>query len=167
MSVMQGGLFRAVEVLFTAYAVPALIVPFVWLGRRAFAAARGRPLRESAATLNRAVKVYGGLAAVWLLAWAATRAGIPIEKGGPAVHALFWLAYILLNLVLAWLMVRFTAGYGEVPAGPAKDRLFLRFLSVVAVQPLTTACAFSVLFHIMGVVYDLRVPGLTAVQEGI
>ena len=166
MSALQGGLFRAAELLFTAYAVPALIVPFVWVGRKAFAV-RGRPLRESGATLNRGVKVYGGLAAVWLLAWAAVRAGIPIEKGGPAVHGLFWLAYILMNLALAWLMVRFTAGYGEVPAGPVKDRLFLRFLFVVAAQPLTTACAFSVLFRIMGVVYDLKVPGLTAVQEGI
>jgi hypothetical protein len=166
MSVMQGGLFRVAELLFTAYAVPALIVPFVWVGRKAFAA-RGRPLRESGLTLNRAVKVYGGLATVWLLAWAALRAGIPIEKGGPAVHALFWLAYILLNLALAWLMVRFPAGYGEVPAGPVKDRLFLRFLFVVVAQPMATACAFSVLFRIMGVVYDLRVPGLTAVQEGI
>ena len=117
--------------------------------------------------MNRGVKLYAGLATVWLLAWAAVRAGIPIERGGPAVHALFWLAYILLNLALAWLMVRFTAGYGEVPAGPVKDRLFLRFLFVVVAQPLATACAFSVLFRIMGVVYDLKVPGLTAVQEGI
>ena len=166
MSAMQGGLFRAAEVLFTAYAVPALIVPFVWVGRKAFAV-RGRPLRESEVILNRGVQLYAGLATVWLLAWAAGRAGIPIEKGGRAVHALFWLAYILLNLALAWLLVRFTAGYGEVPAGPVKDRLFLRFLFVVVAQPLATACAFSVLFQIMGVVYDLRVPGLTAVQEGI
>jgi len=166
MSAMQGGLFRAAEVLFTAYAVPALIVPFVWVGRKVFAV-RGRPLRESGVILNRGVKLYAGLATAWLLAWAAVRAGIPIEKGGPAVHSLFWVAYILLNLALAWLMVRFTAGYGEVPAGPVKDRLFLRFLFVVVAQPMATACAFSVLFRIMGVVYDLRVPGLTAVQEGI
>ena len=35
---MEERFFRAVELVFTAYAVPALIVPFVWLGRRLLAA---------------------------------------------------------------------------------------------------------------------------------
>jgi hypothetical protein len=159
--------FRVVELVFTAYAVPALIVPFVWLGRRVFAAARGRTRREPGDALNQAVVAYGVLAAMWLMAWLALRLGLPIEKGGRAVGALSWLAYGLVNLVLAWLLVRFTGGYGELPDGHPKDKLFVRFLSALLVQPLVTACAFSVLYRIMGVVYHVKVPGLTAVQEGI
>jgi hypothetical protein len=159
--------FRVVEVVFTAYAVPALIVPFVWLGRRIAAAARGGPPRDSAEGLNRTVLAYGALAAGWLGTWLALRLGVPIEKGGRAVGALFWLAYGLVNLLLAWFLVRFTAGYGKMPDGRLKDRLFLHFLSAVLVQPVMTACAFSVLYRMLGVVYHLKVPGLTAVQEGI
>jgi hypothetical protein len=164
---MEERFFRVVELLFTAYAVPALIVPFVWLGRRIFAAARGRPPRDSADGLNRVVLAYGALAAMWLGAWLALRLGFHIEKGGQAVGALSWLAYGLVNLLLAWTLVRYTAGYGQMPDGQLKDRLFLRFLLAIVAQPLTTACAFSVLYRIMGVVYHLKVPGLSAVQEGI
>ena len=84
-----------------------------------------------------------------------------------AAAIVFWIAYALLNLMLAWLLVRFTAGYGDLPEGPSRDRLFLRFLSAIVVQPMATACAFTVLYRIMGVVYHLKVPGLGAVQEGI
>ena len=164
---MEERFFRGVELLFTAYAVPALIVPFVWLGRKIFTAARGRALRDSAEGLNRAVLAYGALAAIWLGAWLALRLGLPIERGGRALGALSWLVYGLMNLLLAWILVRFTAGYGRVPDGQLKDRLFLRFLSVIVAQPLATACAFSVLYRVMGVIYHLKVPGLTAVQQGI
>ncbi len=167
MSPMGERFFRLVEILFTAYAVPALIVPFVWLGRRILAAARGRTEHESAGRLNQAVAAYGVLAAVWLMAWLAERLGLPIERGGRTAGVLCWLAFGLLNLVLASVLVRFTAGYGHVPEGQLKDRLFLRLLLAVVLQPVTIACAFSVLYRIMGVVYHMKVPGLTAVQEGI
>jgi hypothetical protein len=159
--------YRIVELVFTAYAVPALIVPFVWLGRRLFGAARPGAPRESAERLNRALAVYGLSSALWLGCWLALSAGVPIERGGKAAGALLWAAYGLLNLGLASLLVRFTAGYGELPEGISKDRLFLRFLTAVLAQPLVTASAFAVLYRIMGVVYHVIVPGLTAVQEGI
>jgi hypothetical protein len=164
---MEDRFFRAVELVFTAYAVPALIVPLVWFGRRILVAARGRPVGDSAGALNRAIRAYGVLAAVWLLAWLALRLGVPIERGGRAAGAISWTAYALVNVALARLLVQFTAGYGELPGGRRKDALFLQFLSAVVAQPLATACAFSVLYRIMGVVYHLKVPGLTAIQEGI
>jgi hypothetical protein len=164
---MDERFFRLVELTFTAYAVPALIVPFVWLARRLFRAVRPRPIRESAERLTRIEAAYAVLAALWFCAWLAVALGVPIETGGHAIGAFLWSAYAAVNVVLAWLLVRFTAGYGEVPEGSVKDKLFLRFLTIVVAQPFTTACAFPVLFRIMGVVYRVKVPGLTAVQEGI
>jgi hypothetical protein len=78
-----------------------------------------------------------------------------------------WTGYAVANLALAWLLVWFTADYGSLPDGESKDRLFLRVIGAVVLQPVMTALAFSVLYRIMGVAYHLQVPGLTAVQEGI
>lgn len=158
--------FRLVELVFTAYAVPALIIPFVWVARRV-ASPPGSRLPESPAGLQRAVALYGVLSAAWLGVWFALAVGAPIERGGRAAGALLWLAYGLLNVALATLLVRFTASYGSLPEGKSKDRLFLYLLSAVVVQPIATGCAFAVLYRIMGVVYHLTVPGLPAVQEGI
>ncbi len=158
--------YRLVELIFTAYAVPALIVPFVWLARRLLRG-RGAAPQESAERLNRAAAIYGLVSVVWIGAWVVLVLGVPIEKGGKTAGALLWLGYGTLNVLMASLLVRFTAGYGALPESAAKDRLFLRFLSAVAAQPVATACAFAVLYRIMGFVYHLRVPGLTAVQEGI
>lgn len=159
--------FRLVELIFTAYAVPALLVPLVWLVQRLLRARRPAVASETADRLNRAVSAYGILLLAWVVAWAALVLGVPIEKGGRVAGAVFWLAYGLLNFGLSSLLVRFTAGYGDLPEGPSRDRLFLRFLSAIVVQPVATACAFAVLYRIMGVVYHLSVPGLAAVQEGI
>ncbi len=159
--------FRLVELIFTAYAVPAVLVPGVWLVRRLFRARRSGVAREMAELLNRQIAAYGILLLAWVGAWVALVLGIPIEKGGRLAGAIFWIAYGLLNFGLAFLLVGFTAGYGDLPEGPVRDRLFIRFLSAIAVQPVATACAFSVLYRIMGVVYHLKAPGLTAVQEGI
>lgn len=163
---MADRFFRLVEMIFTAYAVPALLVPLVWLVRRLF---RGRRAgaRETADRLNRAVAAYGIVLLAWVGAWVALVLGVPIERGGRLAGAIFWIAYGLLNFALAWLLVRFTAGYGDLPEGDLRDRLFVRLLSAILVQPVGTACAFAVLYRIMGVVYHLKVPGLTAVQEGI
>ncbi len=164
---MADPFFRLVELIFTAYAVPALLVPLVWLVRRLFRARRPDTNRETAARLNRALSAYGVVLLAWLGAWAALVLGVPIERGGRVVGAILWIAYALLNFELASMLVRFTRGYGDLPEGPSRDRLFLRFLSAILVQPVATACAFAVLYRLMGVAYHLWVPGLTAVQEGI
>ena len=161
---MADRFFHFVELVFTAYAVPALLVPFVWLGRRLIHRGGGSETEER---LNRAIASYGIVLLGWVGAWTALALGIPIEKGGRVAGAAFWIGYALLNLLLASLLVRFTAGYGNLPEGASRDRLFLRFLSAIVVQPMATACAFAVLYRIMGLVYHLKVPGLTAVQEGI
>jgi hypothetical protein len=122
---------------------------------------------ESSDRLRRALALYGVVSAMWLGAWLAVVLGAPIERGGKAAGALLWIAYGLLNVALAMLLVRFTAGYGGLPDGRSKDRLFLFLLSAVLAQPFATACAFAVLYRVMGVVYHLHVPSLGAVQEGI
>jgi hypothetical protein len=156
---------RLVELVFTAYAVPALLVPFVWLARRA-----GRSFRpdrsRSAEGLARAGRTYGALALGWLIVWAVLRPGVPFS-GGPLTAAACWTGYGAANLALAWLLVRFTADYGSLPDGAAKDRVFLRVIGAVVAQPVVTALAFSVLYRLLGVAYRLRVPPLAAVQEGL
>jgi hypothetical protein len=163
---MSEGFFRAVETLFTAYAIPALLVPFVWLGRPLLGGRRS-PALDAAGSLLRLQQLYAVLGATWFGAWLALRAGIPLESPGRLAVILSWSAYVSLNVVFACVLVRFTARYGDVPEGRAKDRLFLGLLSVVVAQPLATACAFAVLYRIMGVLYQMKVPGLIAVQEGI
>jgi hypothetical protein len=164
--VMSEGFFRGVETLFTAYAIPAFFVPFVWLGRRLLGGRRS-PAPEAAASLMRLQQLYAVLGVAWLGVWLALRAGIPLESAGRLAVVLSWSAYVSLNVVFACVLVRFTARYGDVPEGRAKDRLFLGLLSVVVAQPLATACAFAVLYRIMWVVYHMKVPELIAVQEGI
>jgi hypothetical protein len=43
----------------------------------------------------------------------------------------------------------------------------MRFLGIVIAQPLMTAAAFVVLNRVMGVAWNLQVPELPAIQEGI
>jgi hypothetical protein len=43
----------------------------------------------------------------------------------------------------------------------------MRFLGIVVAQPLMTAAAFAVLNRVMGVAWNLQVPDLPAIQEGI
>ena len=164
---MADRFFRLVELIFTAYAVPALLVPLVWLVHRVFRSRRPASEHDTAGRLNRVLAAYGILLLTWFGAWVALILGVPIERGGTMAAAISWIAYGLLNLGLASMLVRFTAGYGDLPEGPSRDRLFVRFLLGVVVQPVATAFAFAVLYRIMGVVYHLRVPGLAAVQEGI
>jgi hypothetical protein len=159
---MSQTLFRAVEVVFTAYAVPGLLVPLVWGAWRLLG-----PSTTPPTTLARIQRTYSALVVLWLVAWLALRIGVPLEAGGKAAGVLFWIAYALLNVVFAWQLVRFTAGYGEISDEATRDRLFVRFLCQFLLQPVTTACAFGVLYRIMGVLYHMQVPSLAAVQEGI
>lgn len=164
---MRESSFRLVELVFTAYAVPALMVPFVWLGIRLLAGKRISRTEDAVAVLNHAVAAYTIASLAWIAAWVTLPLGLRIEAGGKTAAVLSWLAYGILNAALAALLVRFTGSYGGIPEGSNKDRLFLRFITAIVVQPIATAGAFAVLYRIMGVVYHLKVPGLTGVQEGI
>ncbi len=164
---MSERFFRIVELIFTAYAVPALLVPFVWVAVRAFGSNRRVASLETADRLSRALVRYAVVSVAWIAAWVTLLLGVRLEAGGKTAGIMFWLAYGLLNVALAALLVSFTGSYGALPEGGFKDRLFLWFLTAIGTQPLATAGAFAVLYRIMGFVYHLKVPGLTAVQEGI
>jgi hypothetical protein len=164
---MYQALFRTVEVLFTAYAVPALIVPLVWLFARIARSPSGRPQRPWVDLLSRGESVYAALAAFCILAGTGALLGLPVERGGTFTRTFAWCAYSAVNIAFAWLLVRFTAGYGEIQEEDQRDRLFSRLLLIVVAQPIVTAFAFALLYRVMGLSYSLAVPGLGAVQEGI
>jgi hypothetical protein len=157
---------RIVEVAFTSYVVPALLVPVIlligWLRRK-----RAAPRQEASRELTRLVRAHFALVLAWAFIWIAMILGAPLEKGGPVTVAACWTAYAAGNFVLAWVLVRFTASYGSLPESSASDALFVRLIGTLAAQPIMTALAFSVLTHIMGVGWNPTVPGLPAVQEGI
>jgi hypothetical protein len=104
---------------------------------------------------------------VWLALFIAILAGVHLNRGGMIAVVLSWAAYALTNLLLAWLLLRFTSTYARIPPGTAADRVFMRFLGIVVAQPLMTAAAFAVLNQVMGVAWNLQVPELPAIQEGI
>jgi hypothetical protein len=163
---MDERFFHIVEVVFTAYAIPALIVPVLWLARwvsRSWFQSQAGSRR----TLGRIVDQHSALVLAWLLLWGAMRLGVPIEKGGSLAAALCWMGYALANILLARLLLRFTAEYGSLPPGAATDRLFVRLLGAIIAQPVMTTLAFSVLYRVTGVAWQLHTPGLSAVQEGI
>jgi hypothetical protein len=159
---MMHALFRTVEVLFTAYAVPALLVPIVWLVLRL-----GRGRGEWKDRLSRIESFYLGLALLWLLLGGGVFLGLPVERGGGLARVLAWGLYSAFNIAFAWLLVRFTTGYAEIREEEVRDRLFSRLLLIVVAQPVVTAFAFACLFRVMGLSYSLDGPGLGAVQEGI
>jgi hypothetical protein len=163
---MPPSFFRIVEVTFTAYVVPALLVPVIlligWIRRR-----HAAPRLEASRELTRLVRAHFALVLVWALIWIAMILGLPLEKGGSVTLAACWTTYVVANLVLARVLVRFTAAYGSLPQSSASDALFARLLGAMAAQPVMTALAFSVLTRIMGAAWNPLVPGLPAVQEGI
>jgi hypothetical protein len=157
---------RIVEIAFTSYVVPALLVPVILLAgwmRRRRAAPRGEASRE----LARLVRIHFAFVLVWAATWLAMVLGVPLQKGGSVTVIACWTAYVAANLVLAWVLVRFTAAYGSLPESSAADALFLRLVGALAAQPVMTALAFSVITHIMGVGWNPLAPALPAVQEGI
>jgi hypothetical protein len=162
---MPPNLYRFVEVAFTAYVVPALMVPLIllvsWMRRRRV------PHQEASRELTRLVRTHFTLVLVWLVIWIAMVLGIPLEKGGSITIIACWIAYVAVNGVLAWVLVRFTASYGSLPASSTSDVLFMRLVGTLAAQPIMTALAFSVLTHIMGRDWHPLLPSLPAVQEGI
>ena len=157
---------RIVEIAFASYMVPALLLPAVWVAGRLYTRARGNdrpPIRE----IDRQCRVLFVLLLVWLALFLAVLAGAPLNRGGMVAIVLCWTAYVVTNVLLAWFLLRFTSTYGLIPAGPAADRVFMRFLGIVVTQPLMTAAAFAVLNQVMGVAWNLQVPALPAIQEGI
>jgi hypothetical protein len=158
--------FRIIEIAFASYMVPALLVPLVWvLARRWSLRARGAapPLVEAEGQSRRLFQLF----LLWFVLFLAVAAGVPLHRWGAAAITLCWVIYAVTNLLLAWFLFRFTVTYGSIPDGQAADRVFLRFIAIVAAQPLVTAAAFAVLNNVMGVAWNAQVPELPAIQEGI
>ena len=157
---------RVIEIIFTSFMVPALIMPVLWGGawllrRRTVADA------DVGARLGRTLAAPAFVFALWLLLVAAATAGLPLHAGGRPVVAACWLLYIGSNGLVAWLLLRFIVDYGRIQDGVTADRLFLRFVGVLVAQPVATAAAFVVLNAAMGLVWNELVPALPAIQEGI
>ena len=166
MIAMVDAVHKATDVIFTAYMVPALLVPFVWTALRVGRALRSRK-KHPAAALLRLERIYSVFVATWVGVWLATRIGLPLEHAGRPLLVLSWIGFAGLNVAFAVLMIRFASDYSDVPDGREKDLLFLRLLGIVVLQPVTTACAFAVLYHAMGVAYRLYVPALSIRPLGI
>jgi hypothetical protein len=163
---MPPNFFRIVEIAFTSYVVPALLVPVILLIGWVRRTRAVRP-REASHELTRLVRVHFAFVLVWALIWIAMMLGVPLQKGGSVTVIACWTAYLAANFVLAWTLVRFTASYGSLPASASSDVLFVRLVGGLAAQPIMTALAFSVLTHVMGVGWNPLVPALPAVQEGM
>jgi hypothetical protein len=158
--------FRIIEIAFASYMVPALLLPAVWIAGlllKKRVGADQQPIRD----IERQWRVLFALFAVWLALFLGVLAGAPLNRGGVVAIVVCWATYALTNLLLAWFLLRFTATYALIPAGLAADRVFMRFLGIVIAQPLMTAAAFAVLNQVMGVAWNLQVPELPAIQEGI
>jgi hypothetical protein len=158
--------FRIIEITFAAYMVPALLVPPVWAA--AWLLKRRFHLHtQPAIEVEGQFRILFWLFLIWFLLFLVVIAGASLNRGGGPAVALCWIIYALTNLLLAWFLLRFTATYGLIPDGLLADRVFMRFVAVVATQPLMTAAAFVVLNNVMGVAWNAQVPDLPAIQEGI
>lgn len=158
--------FRAIEITFASYMVPALLVPLVWvLARLSNSRRRGGapPAVEAEGQSRRLFQLF----LVWFVLFLAVIAGVPLNQWGRTAIVLCWVIYAVTNLLLAWFLFRFTITYGSIPDGQAADRAFLRFIAIIVAQPLMTAAAFAVLNNVMGVAWNAQVPELPAIQEGI
>ncbi len=163
---MPNFLKQLVEAIFTAYLLPALLVPLVWLIR----AIRGNRADRSPGRfgpLRRVQGAYASVAILITLLWAAAKAGLRVELGGRPITVVAWILFGTLNFLFAVLAVRMAGDYARLPDGRPKDALFLRFLAAIVAQPLVTLAAFSLLYRLLRVVYHRQFPWLNAVQEGI
>ncbi len=164
---MVGQVFlRITEIVFASYMVPALLVPVAWMLAWILRSRLGRQV-PAAAEVEGQWRVLRLLFLLWLALFLGVLAGIRLNHGGVVAVVLCWALYALTNFLLAWFLLRFTATYGSIPPGPVADRVYLRFLGIVVAQPLMTAAAFAVLNQVMGVAWNLQVPELPAIQEGI
>jgi hypothetical protein len=157
---------RITEIIFASYMVPALLVPVAWMLAWMLRRRLGRKV-PAAAEVERQWRVLRILFVIWLALFLVVVAGVRLNRGGVVAVVLCWSIYALTNFLLAWFLLRFTATYGSIPPGPVADRAYMRFLGIVVAQPLMTAAAFAVLNQVMGVAWNLQVPDLPAIQEGI
>jgi hypothetical protein len=157
----------AVETVFTAFVVPALLIPLLWLGRTVVSAFRHAPrfrFEDRFRLLERAYVILSSLLlAGGILSWA----GVPVEIGGRPLTILAWIMYAAANLLFAGIVLGMTTSYASLPDGRTKDALFLRFVGEVSFQAVMTAGAFLLLFRLLRVVYHQKFPGLDVVTEGI
>jgi hypothetical protein len=158
--------FRIIEIAFASYMVPALLLPAVWTAAWLLRRRLGRT-PQPASEIEGQWRILFGLFVVWLILFIAVAAGAPLNRGGLVAIVVCWSVYALTNLLIAWFLLRFTSTYALIPAGRVADRAFMRFLGIVVAQPLMTAAAFAVLNQVMGVAWNLQVPDLPAIQEGI
>lgn len=158
--------FRIIEIAFASYMVPALLLPGVWTAAWLLKRRLSRA-QQPAMEIEGQWRVLLTLFLVWLMLFVAVAAGAPLNRGGVLAIVFCWTVYVLTNVLLAWFLLRFTSTYGLIPAGRVADRVFMRFLGIVVAQPLMTAAAFAVLNQVMGVAWNLQVPELPAIQEGI
>jgi hypothetical protein len=163
---MTAMFFRIIEIAFASYMVPALLMPLAWIAawmlRRRLAVQSGASLEAHCQS-----RILFWTFLLWFAFFLALAAGVPLNRGGRFAEILAWVGYASTNLLIAWFLLRFTATYGSIPAGRTADRMFLRFVGIVAAQPLMTAAAFAVLNNVMGVAWNAQVPELPAIQEGI
>jgi len=158
-------MFRTVEVVFTSFMVPALLVPPVWVVARIWS--RRHVAADAARELATQWRLLSGLFLLWLLLCVAVALQLPLGRMGTAAVVSCWVLYVGTNLAVAWHFLRFTARYGAIPAGVVADSAFARFLVVCLAQPVITAAAFIVLNAAMGVTWTGEVPALPVIQEGI
>jgi hypothetical protein len=158
--------FRIIEIAFASYMVPALLLPAAWTAGWMLKRRLGRD-KQPAAEIEGQWRALLGLFLAWAALFIAVVAGAPLNRGGIFAVVLCWAMYASTNLLLAWFLLRFTSTYALIPAGRVADRAFMRFLGIVIAQPLMTAAAFAVLNQVMGVAWNLQVPELPAIQEGI
>jgi len=157
---------RITEIIFASYMVPALLVPVAWMLAWMLRRRLGRK-GPAVAEVERQWRMLRILFLIWLALFLGVIAGVHLNRGGIVAIVMCWSIYALTNCLLAWFLLRFTATYGSIPPGPVADRVYLRFLGIVVAQPLMTAAAFAVLNQVMGVAWNLQVPDLPAIQEGI
>ena len=163
---MQQTFFRIIEIAFASYMLPALLVPAVWL--LAFMLRkRLRANTQPAAEIEGQWRMLSVSFLIWLVLFFAVAAGAPLDRGGMIAIVACWGAFAATNLLIAWFLLRFTSTYALIPAGRVADRVFFRFIGIVIAQPVMTAAAFAVLNEVMGVAWNLKVPELPAIQEGI
>jgi hypothetical protein len=156
---------RLIEIAFAAYMVPTLLLPAVWIGARLMKRRVGA--RPPAVEIDRQWRLLSTLFSVWIVLSLAVLAGAHLNRGGVTAVAACWIVYVATNALLAWFLLRFTSIYALIPNGAVADRTFMRFLGIVVAQPLVTAAAFAVLNQVMGLSWNLHVPPLPAIQEGI
>src|SRR5262249_28318917 len=137
-----------------------------WLGSVFLRKGFGMP-KAPAAEIGGQWRLLSALFLLWIVLFVAVLAGAPLHRGGWAAIAACWVVYLAPNVLLAWFLLRFTSIYALIPSGELADRTFMRFLGIVVSQPLMTAAAFTVLNQVMGLTWNLQVPALPAIQEGI